>query len=65
MNEKKYHIDFEAVSMRELIHKARELDEDFDRQEILQTSVAANILRKHGHKVGNADEIPTRLQEMR
>ena len=57
MEEKKYHIDFEPVTFRELIKKARELDENFDRQEIQQTSVAANILRKHGHKVGDVAEI--------
>ena len=55
--EKKFHIDNEPVDMKELIHRAREIDDKFDKQEVQQTSVAANILRQHGHKVGNADEI--------
>ena len=59
MNEKKYHIDNEPASAKDIIYKAREYDEDFARGEIHQSSVAAEILRKHGHKVGNISEIKT------
>jgi len=58
MNEKKYHIDFEPASAREIIIKAREYDDEFNKGFILQSSIAANILRKHGHKVGDVTEIP-------
>lgn len=57
MDEKKYHIDNVPASGRDVIHKAREYDEEFEAGEIYQTSVAANILRKNGHRVGNVNEI--------
>ena len=49
--EKKYLLDNTPVDMKELIRAARDIDEDFDRQEVQQTSVAADILRKAGHTV--------------
>jgi len=54
---KKYHIDGKPTDFKDIIHKAKEYDEDFAAQEILQSSVAADILRKHGHKVGDISEI--------
>lgn len=53
---KKYLLDDKPVDMRELIHAARDIDNEFARMEVLQTSVAANILRKAGHTVGENKE---------
>lgn len=53
--EQKYHIDGELVEWKEIIDRARR-DYGYD-GEILQTSVAAGILRKNGHKVGDASEL--------
>ncbi len=45
---KKYLIDDEEADMHDIIHKAEEYGyEGF----VKQTSVAAGILREHGHKV--------------
>ena len=53
--EQKYHIDCKPASFKDVIRKAREYGYD---GEVLQSSVAAKILREHGHKVGNINEIP-------
>ena len=57
MNEKKYHIDNEPASARDVILKAKEYSEEFASSEIYQSSIAADILRKNGHTVGSIDEI--------
>ena len=54
-NEKPYHIDFEPADFKDIIRKAKEYGYE---GEILQSSVAAGILRKNGHTVGYASEIP-------
>ena len=51
MGEKKYFIDNEPASASDIIKKAKEYDDKFTESEIHQTSVAAHILRKHGHVV--------------
>lgn len=48
---KKYRIDGEPVSARQLIKAAEALDEDFANDWMKQTSVAAHILRDNGHVV--------------
>jgi len=53
MNMKKYQIDNEPASAKDIINEARAIDEEFDNSNFYQTSVAANILRKNGHKVGD------------
>ena len=57
MEDKKYHINNTLVSAREMINKAKELDEDFAESHFYQTSVAADILRRNGNTVGDASEI--------
>lgn len=54
MDEKKYHIDNEPVSARDVLEKAKEYGYE---SEIRQTSVAARILRENGHTVGGASEL--------
>ena len=56
MDEKKYTINGEPVSARELINEARSLDEDFDQSGFYFTSEAAEICRRHGQKVGALNE---------
>ena len=46
-----YLLDGRAIGWKELIRAARELDSDFDSSGFYQTSVAARILRQHGHTV--------------
>ena len=57
MEEKKYHIDNEPASAREIISKAKTLDDDFARSGFYQTSVAARILRENGYEVGELSEV--------
>lgn len=57
MKEETYHIDNEPASASDIIKRARELDEDFDRSGFFQTSVGAGILRRNGHTVGYINEI--------
>lgn len=54
MEEKKYHIDGEPADFRDIIRRAKEYGYD---GEVLQSSVAADILRKNGHTVGNISEL--------
>jgi len=51
MDEKKYLIDGEPASARDIIKLAKQYDDDFADQCIQQTSVAANILRRNQHTV--------------
>ena len=44
-------LDDQEVDWRELIRKASELDYDYKRSTLKQTSVAAEILRSNGHTV--------------
>lgn len=53
MEEKQYMIDGEPSSARDIISKAKELDEEYARGGFFQTSVSAGILRKHGYVVEN------------
>jgi len=55
-DQKKYRIDGEPVSAQQLIQRARDIDERFDRDWLHQTSVAATILRKNGHTVDHNPE---------
>ena len=57
--EKLYHIDFKLADFKDIIHKAKEYGYI---GEILRSSVAAEILRKHGHKVGHASEIVNEVE---
>lgn len=52
MDEKKYTINDEPVSARELIQEARDLDDTFGNDGFLSTSEAAAICRRHGLSVG-------------
>jgi len=54
MDEKKYHIDGEPASARDIITRAAGLDGYFANDWCKKTSIAAEILRKHGHTVGDA-----------
>jgi len=56
MNEKKYHIDNIPASAIDIIEKARSYSEEFSSGDFFFTSVAANILREHGHTVGELKE---------
>jgi hypothetical protein len=51
MDEKKYKLNDEPVSARELIKKAQGLDDEFGRDGIYCTSGAAVILRNNGFRV--------------
>ena len=51
MNEKKYLIDDEPSSAKDIIKKATEYDANFSSNPIKQTSVAAGILRDYGISV--------------
>ena len=51
-NGKTYLIDDESVTPTQLIMRAGKLDTKFANSWIKQTSVAAFILRRNGHKVG-------------
>jgi len=53
MNEKQYLIDGEPASANDIIRAAKELDSDYGADGICQTSVAAGILRRNGHTMGN------------
>lgn len=50
-DEKKYSIDGEPASARDLIHAAEALDAEFGADGLTSTSQAARILRDHGHEV--------------
>lgn len=52
MNEKQYTVDNKPTSANDIIRMARELDPDYGSDGILQTSVAARVLRRNGHTVG-------------
>ena len=56
-DEKKYHIDNEPASARDIIKMARGLSEPFDNDWLQQTSVAAGILRENGHEVGKLEDM--------
>jgi len=56
MDEKKYLIDNEPASARDIIELAKEYNEDFRDSFIKQTSIAAEILRDAGHKIGKRGE---------
>lgn len=62
MNEKKYLLDNEPISWKDLIRAARDIDAEFDNREVQQTSVAANILRKNGHTVGENPDLLNQSQ---
>ena len=53
MNEKQYMIDDKPASANDIIRTAKELDADYGADGFCQTSVAAGVLRRHGHTVGN------------
>jgi hypothetical protein len=53
MNEKQYMIDDEPASANDIIRAAKELDADYGADGFCQTSVAAGVLRRNGHTVGN------------
>ena len=52
MDKKNYHIDNIPASASDIINKAKEYNEDFGSNGILQTSIGAGILRDFGHIVG-------------
>ena len=56
MNEKRYMIDDKPASAYDVICAAKELDDDYGADGICLTSVAADVLRRHGHTVGNNPE---------
>ncbi len=56
MKDKPYMIDDEPVSAKELIDAASVLDKEFAREFLKRTSVAAGILRQHGHTVSENPE---------
>ena len=49
----KYLCDNEPVSANDLIRLASDYDDDFAGDWLKQTSVAAQILREHGHTIEN------------
>lgn len=51
MSEKKYLVDGDPTTARELIQAAEDRDEDFAKGWLKQTSRAAEILRTRGHAV--------------
>ena len=51
MDKKIYLIDSEPASARDVINLASQYDDDFAKEFIKQSSVAANILRKNQHTV--------------
>ena len=53
MDEKKYHIDGQPASAIDIIRMARDLDDAFGKDGLLQASVAAGVLRRLGHSVGD------------
>ena len=53
MNKKEYMIDDEPASARDIIMAAKELDSSYGSDGICQTSVAASVLRQHGHTIGD------------
>lgn len=53
---KPYLIDDEPVTPRELIARAMPYSETFAQTWLKRTSVAASILREHGHRVENNPE---------
>lgn len=53
---KQYLIDSQEADSNDIINAARELDDDFDKSPILQTSIAAKILRDNGRIVENNPE---------
>ena len=55
MDDKRYTIDGNPASAREIIQEARDLDASFGSDGILSTSEAASILRQHGMTVGNKE----------
>jgi hypothetical protein len=56
MEIKQYTIDGKLASASNIIKLASEIDEEFADSFIKQTSVAANILRGHGYKIGYAKD---------
>lgn len=55
---KSYHIDNVPADMKDIIDLAKQYGYDGDGG-IYRTSVAAGVLRKHNHVVGNASDIKT------
>ena len=55
---KKYTIDGEPVTARELIRAAAHIDDAFAADWLKCTSEAARILRENGQEVGHAQEPP-------
>jgi hypothetical protein len=53
MDERKYHIDGIPASAMDIIHKACNLDHDYNQSGFYTTSEAALILRKRGHDIGD------------
>ena len=51
MYEKKYLIDDEPASARDIIKKAKALDDRYGADGFCTTSGAAQVLREHGHSV--------------
>jgi hypothetical protein len=51
MDKEKYLLNGTPISAKELIKEAQFFDDDFKASAILQTSVAARILREHGYTV--------------
>lgn len=51
MEKKQYKIDDEPASAEDIINMARLIDVQFDNSHFYQTSVAADIIRRHGHIV--------------
>lgn len=56
MNEKKYHVDYNPVSAKELIQMARNLSVEFDQSHFYSTSKSASILHSFGHIVGSVED---------
>jgi len=57
MNEKKYYIDNIPASATDIIELAESYSREFNNSCIQQTSVAARILREHGHVVGELKKV--------
>ena len=56
MDEKKYTIDGDPASAREIIQAAKEIDSSFGSDGFLSTSQAASILRQNGQTVENKED---------
>jgi hypothetical protein len=51
MNEKKYLIDDNPASARDIINKAKEVDPEYGAEGFCTTSGAAQVLEEHGYSV--------------